>query len=153
LALSHLSKCGHLRKFLTEDSLFNQRDRLDHLFVILDGVVGFTVDFGLERPSWLYVAGPGSIVDLGIYSDPPISPVTALPLSDVKTIAFPRQCWLQELSNQPDLAMEMKQRQNERLGLIGKLGVMLRRQEAPVLARLAMGEYPTCAPNSGLRTY
>jgi len=88
-------------------------------------VVGFTADFGLEHPSWLYVAGPGSIVDLGIFSDPPISPVTTHALSGVKTIAIPRQCWLQELSNQPDLAMEMLQRQNERLGLIERLAVML----------------------------
>jgi len=66
LALSHLSKCQHLRKFQAEDLLFNQGDHLDCLFVILDGVVGFTVDFGLDRHSWLYVAGPGSIVDLGI---------------------------------------------------------------------------------------
>ena len=87
-------------------------------------MVGFTVDFGLDRHSWLYVAGPGSIVDLGIFSDPPISPVTTQALSDVKTIAIPRQCWLQELSNQPELMMEIIRRQNERLGLIERLGVM-----------------------------
>ena len=98
------------------------------MIMILDGVVGFTVDFGLERPLWLYVAGPGSIVDLGIFSDPPISPVTTHALSAVKTIAIPRQCWFQELSDQPDLAMEMKQRQNKRLSLIERLAVMLSEQ-------------------------
>lgn len=93
--------------------------------MILEGTVEFTVDFGLERPSWLYIAGPGSIVDLGVFSDPPISPVTTHALSGVKTIAIPRQCWLQELSSQPDLAMEMKQRQIERLGAIEKLRAMM----------------------------
>ena len=120
-ALSHLSRCSHFREFRAETPIFKQGEYLDCVLVVFEGAVSSRIEIGSNGSLWLFVTGPGEIIDLGLLNNPPASPVTAQALCNVKTLAIPRQCLLQELAKEPVLEFEIMQRQKERFSLIQRL--------------------------------
>jgi len=120
-ALSNLGRCSHFREFRAETPIFNQGEHLDYVLVVFEGVVSSSIQIGSDGPLCLYITGPGEIIDLGLLNTPAASPVTAQALSNVKTLAFPRQCLLQELAKEPVVEFEIMQRQKERFSLIQRL--------------------------------
>ena len=120
-ALSHLSRCSHFREFRAETPIFKQGEYLDCVLVVFDGAVSSSIEIGSNGYLWLFVTGPGDIIDLGLLNNTPASPVTAQALCNVKTLAIPRQCLLQELAKEPVLEFEIMQRQKERFSLMQRL--------------------------------
>ena len=100
-ALSHLGRCSHFREIRAETPIFKQGAHLDCLLVVFEGAVSSSIEIGSNGSPWLYATGPGEIIDLGLLKNPPASPVAAQAVCNVKTLAIPRKCLLQELAKEP----------------------------------------------------
>ena len=129
--LRHLATCGTRRWFETDEPLIGQGENLDSLLVILQGKVSVSVDMGSTRTLWLYVAGPGSLVDSCALLDPPAAPIAVYALSSVEALEIPRACLLKEINERPAIGYEMMQELCERLSLIARVLVKQVGNEAP----------------------
>ena len=124
--ISHLASCGTRRSFAPDMPILQPDEVLDSLFVIIQGEVTVSVDYGTNRTIWLYVAGPGNLVDMSVLLDPPAASIAVHALSSVEALEIPRACLLKEIGEQPSVGYAMMQQLSERLSLVSR--VLAKRQ-------------------------
>ena len=109
---------GYLKEFSEESCLIAQGSTIDEVFLILRGLITISL-FQETGPSiGLYVSGPGTMVDTSAVLDPPVSPVNVNALTDVETLAIPREVFVHLLQQEPTIGYETVQALCTRLSLI-----------------------------------
>ena len=87
--------------------------------------------YGNVNPAlWLYVSGPGIIVDTCALLEPPVSPVSICALTDVDVLAIPRETFA-GLVQQTAVGYEILRNLSARLALINQVALKELSQEYP----------------------
>jgi hypothetical protein len=85
--VARLVRKGAPVHFPADATILDPSAQGDEAYIIQQGIVSVGLYQDEGSSLWLYVSGPGSIVDLYAALDPPIVPVTARALTDVEALA------------------------------------------------------------------
>ena len=122
---------GTVRQFAGQTVLLSEGSEVEEVYLVLHG----TVTVGLyqaENPAlWLYVSGPGTVVDMCVLLEPPVSPVSIRALSDVEVLAIPRKAFVEVISEETDVGYEILKNYCSRLSLINQVTLKEFSQESP----------------------
>ncbi len=92
---------GEVRQFPGECLLLGEGSQIEEVYLILRGMVTVGVYQEQAPALWLYVSGPGTMVDMCALLDPPVSPVSIRALSDVEVLAIPRTDFVEVMRQEP----------------------------------------------------
>ena len=91
---------------------------ITEVYFLLEGMVTVGLYGGTDPDDYLYISGPGTVVDMCALLDPPISPVTVRALTDVEVQVIPREGFVQMVKSEPSLGSELLRELSTRLSLI-----------------------------------
>ena len=117
----NLTLAGTVKNFDGESVILSEGTDIEEVYLILRGLVTVGMYQGINPALWLYVSGPGTIVDTCALLDPPVSPVTIRALTDVEVLAIPRAAFVKVIRANPDVGYELLQNLCSRLSLITRI--------------------------------
>ena len=116
--LLRLNLAGTVTEFPRESLLLEEGSEITELDLILQGMVAVGLYQEVDPALWLYVSGPGTMVDMCALLDPPVSPVSIRALTDVEVLAIPRAVFLEVMQEEPAMGCEILRSLCSRLSLI-----------------------------------
>ena len=122
---------GYIREFPWESVLLNEGADIEEVFLILRGTVSVGLYEDVNPAMWLYVSGPGTVVDMCALLDPPVSPVTIRALSDVEALAIPRAQLVAVMEEEPTVGYHILKSVSSRLSLMNQVTMKEFAQDYP----------------------
>lgn len=121
--LFRLTSGAHMKEFPAETTFIEEGTDLQELYFILQGMVAVSLFRSTNPTLWLYVSGPGTVVDLCALLDPPVAPVSAYALTNVQALAIPRSALVAVLEEEPAIGYEIVKHLCTRLSIITRVTV------------------------------
>ena len=109
------------RSFPAESLILDEGAEIEEVYIICRGMVSIGLYRNTDPTVWLYVSGPGTVVDTCVLLDPPISPVSVRALSDLEVLAIPRAEFLQVIEEEPSVGYDIIRSLCNRLCLINRV--------------------------------
>jgi len=113
-----LNLAGAVTEFPAESVILTEGTQIDEVYLILRGMVTVGLYQGIDPALWLYVSGPGTVVDMCALLEPPVSPVSIRALTDVEALAIPRAEFVEVVQEEPAVGYEILRNLCSRLSLI-----------------------------------
>ncbi len=113
-----LNLAGTLKEYPAEALILAEGSEIEELHLIMQGMVAVGLYQEVDPALWLYVSGPGTLVDTCALLDPPISPVSIRALTDVEALAIPRAVFMEVMQEEPAVGYEILRNLSSRLSLI-----------------------------------
>ena len=124
-------KAGTVKEFPREAVMLDEGAEIEEVYLILRGMVSVSLYPSVNPALWLYVAGPGTLVDVSALLDPPISPVSIRALWDIEVLAIPRDAFADLMKEEASVGYEILQNHCNRLALINRVALKQLAQEFP----------------------
>ena len=122
---------GTVKRFPGQTIILTEGAEIEEVFLTLRGTVSVGLYQDASPGLWLYVSGPGAIVDTSALLDPPVSPVTVRALSDLTVMAIPRNAFVQMVEEEPAVGYQILQDYCSRLALINRVTLKEASEEIP----------------------
>ena len=118
-----LTMAGTVKEFPRESLILSEGSQIEEVYLVLRGMVTVGLYQGVAPSFWLYVSGPGTIVDMFALLEPPVSPVSIYALTDVEMLAIPRAAFVEVMQEESALGYEALQSLCTRLSLITRVAL------------------------------
>ena len=122
---------GTVKRFPGQNVILEEGSQVEEVYLILHGTVAVGLYGGIDPTLWLYVSGPGTVVDMCALLEPPVSPVSIRTLSDVEVLAIPRTVFAELMREETAVGYEILQNYCTRLSLINQVTLKQFSQEYP----------------------
>ena len=122
---------GTVTQFAGQTVILREGTEMEEVYLVLRGMVTVGLYQAANPALWLYVSGPGTVVDMCVLMDPPVSPVSIRALSDVEALAIPREAFVEVMSEETDVGYEILKNYCSRLSLINQVTLKEFSQESP----------------------
>ena len=122
---------GTVRQFAGQTVILSEGSEVEEVFLVLRGMVTVGLYQAANPALWLYVSGPGTVVDMCVLLEPPVSPVSIRTLSDVEVLAVPRAVFVDVMSEETHVGYEILKNYCSRLSLINQVTLKEFSQESP----------------------
>ena len=127
----YLIQMGQVKKFGPEEMLLSQGSKIEEVYLVLHGTVSVGVYTDSNPAMWLYISGPGTVVDMCALLDPAESPVSIRALSEVEVLAIPRDRFVEVIEEYPDVGYTIMRNLCVRMSVINQVTLMEFAQEHP----------------------
>ena len=118
-----LTAAGIVKEFPGQQVMLAEGSEIEDLYLIQHGVVSVGLYQEVSPALWLYLAGPGTMVDMCALLDPPVAPASVYAVSDVTALAIPREVVLKVLAQAPAVFSDILRALASQLSLITQLTV------------------------------
>ncbi len=112
---------GAVENFPADSVILSEGAEITDIYLILRGLAAVSIYKDANPALWLYVAGPGSLVDVCALLEPPTSPVTTRALTDLEVLAIPRGVFVDVMKEEAAVGFEILQELCSRLALINQV--------------------------------
>ncbi len=126
-----LTSDGKLKQFPGQSVVLTEGSPVDEVYLTLRGTVAVGLYPEANPALWLYVSGPGALVDTSALLDPPVSPVTVRALSDLTVLAISREAFVEVIEEEPAVGYRILQDYSSRLALINRVTLKEISEEFP----------------------
>ena len=118
-----LTMAGTLRDYPGQSLVLAEGAEIDEVHLILHGMVSVSLYEGINPSMWLYVSGPGTLVDMCALLDPPVSPVSIHALTDVEALVIPRATFVDVMQEEVAVSNEILRNLCSRLALVNRVAM------------------------------
>ncbi|MBI4197708.1 MAG: Crp/Fnr family transcriptional regulator [Chloroflexi bacterium] len=116
-----MSLVGVIKLFPKDSVLLREREEVEEVYIIQEGFVASGLYQSVNPSLWLYVSGPGALVDSFGLLHPATSPVTVVALGDVKALAIPQSRFAEIMGKEPAVEVALLRSLSTRLSLINQV--------------------------------
>ena len=116
-----LIQAGQVKKFGPAELLLSQGSKIEEVYLVLHGTVSSGLYANSNPALWLYISGPGTVVDMSALLDPPESPVSIRALSEVEVLAIPRDQFVEVIEENPDVGYAIMRNLCVRMSVINQV--------------------------------
>ncbi|MBI4202762.1 MAG: Crp/Fnr family transcriptional regulator [Chloroflexi bacterium] len=109
------------KQFAKDSYLLREGQDIEEVYIIQEGLVAAGLYRTVSPSLWLYVAGPGTLVDSYGLLGAVASPVSIVALSDVKTLAIPRERFAEIMGREPAVENGLLRSLSGRLSMINQV--------------------------------
>ena len=127
--LLQLAAAGTVKEFPEGSLILAEGEPIKEVHLIRRGKVVVGLFPEISPSAWLYVSGPGTLVDPSALLEPPISPVRTCALTDVEALAVPRSIFVEIMGEQPQAGYQALQSFCSRLSLVARVTLSARRKD------------------------
>ena len=131
IQLRRLMGASTEKQFTAGSVLVSEGSDIEEVHLILRGMVSVGLYEASNPAMWLYVSGPGTIVDMFALLEPPVSPVSVRALSDVDALSIPREVLLDVMKEEASVACEVLRALCTRMSIINRVTLQELSQEWP----------------------
>ena len=129
--LLRIVRAGTAKQFPGKTVLLREGAQVEEVYFILRGMVAVGLYQDSNPALWLYVSGPGSMVDTCALLDPPVSPVSINALSDVDVLAVPRSVLVEVIEEEPTVGYQMLRTLCTKMAIINQVTMKELTEEYP----------------------
>jgi CRP-like cAMP-binding protein len=122
---------GTVEKFPSEYQILEEGSQIEQVYLVLQGLVSVGLYSDSHPALWLYVSGPGTLVDACALLEPPVSPVSIRTLTDTEVLAIPREAFVDAVRRESSVGYEILLNLSNRLALINNVTLKEFAQEYP----------------------
>ena len=126
-----LTVAGSRVEFPGQSPIISEGSQIDDVYMVLRGMVTVGLYQGTSPSLWLYHSGRGTVVDMSVLLDPPVSPVSINALTDVEVLAIPREVMIDVLYENPAVACKVLRNLASRMALINRVVLKELTEESP----------------------
>ncbi len=101
--------------------LLREGAQIEEVYFILRGMVAVGLYDDSNPALWLYVSGPGTVVDMSALLDPPVFPVSIRALSDVAALAVSRSVFVEIIEEEPTVGYQILRNLCSKMSLINQV--------------------------------